>query len=254
MSQTIGFHRPLISAIHKGSQPALMGDCIALAATQYAMNAGAANNIKAVRDACLMSEKGKARTPAVGTLAALVLASMDAILQDAPAAGARSEGKGEERTPAVRQVIADAYGLNQRTAYVAAVDKAAAARRVKADERKEAAKEAAPAPTTEGAPVPEGSITVRPLVAADIAPSLALQALDTLSDVDLMVLASKHPTWAARIVACMALPAAAAGAAASQTIKRAQRAPKAPVASIEHDDIPAGAMAAAQVHATHAAA
>lgn len=222
---TLGFHRPLIAAVHKGQAPALVADCIALAAAQFAMNAGAANNIEAVRLACLTTEKHKARTPAAGTLAALVLSAMDSIKAHAEAAGAR-KAKDDKRAPDERQRIADAFGAGQRAAFVAAVDAAAAARKEAADKRaadKGAATPAAAASTGEGTSTTKEAATVNP---AELDPLVALQALGSLSDAELTVLAAKHADIARRVAACLTLPLAASGAAAAAVVTKARRAAK----------------------------
>jgi hypothetical protein len=225
---SVMFDRPLVAAVHKGQSSALVADCIARAASCYAMNAGAANNIEAVRTACLTTEKAKARTPAAGTLAALILGAMDAIKAGAEKAGARSKGKDEKRTPSERQALADAYAAERRQAFVLDVEAAAAARKEKADKR--AAEKGAAAPvagaTSEGADAatPKGAAQVNP---AELDALVALQALNTLSDSDLFALAAKHEGLARRVAACFALPLSAAGAAAGAVVNKA-KAPRKP--------------------------
>lgn len=268
MSHALGFHRPLIAAVHKGQAPVLVADSIALAASQYAMNAGAANNIEMVRTACLTTEKAKARTPAAGTLAAIILSAMDAIKAGAEKAGARSKGKDEKRSPSERQAVADAYGQEQRAAFVAAVDAAAAARKEKADKRA-AEKDAAAPAAGASAGTDEGATTKAPTRTAAVNPAelpaaIALQALATLSDAELMALAGgEHAELARRVAACLTLPLAVSGAAAAAVTKKAQRAARkgSPVApavdaseagalgAMAHALVTAGAAHADAVHA-----
>lgn len=213
----VNFSNVLRAAAHKGEHAALVADSVRDAATAYALNGGAKNLLQSVIDACNTTDKGKARTPAAGTLPAIILTHMHAIMRDAEGAGARPV-RGADID--ARKVAADAFGATVRGAFVADVEKAAAARRAAADARKDAVtgEKVSGAVAVGGAPAASSEkVTDSSNVQGD-----ALSALLSLSDADIAALATSNPEGVARIVAVWGMARAASGAVAAQAISSAK--------------------------------
>jgi hypothetical protein len=123
---TVSFVSVLSAAINKAEQPALVVAAVREAAEAFAKNGGAKGKIEHVRTVCTTTAAGKARTPAAGTMPALILSAMDAIMSGAAAAGARPA---KDADMAQREAAAAAFADGIVSAFVAARDGAAAARK-----------------------------------------------------------------------------------------------------------------------------
>lgn len=166
------FSPVLIASVHKSAAPALVADAIATAAEAYALSGGGKIKYQTIAAACLTTDKGKTRTPAAGTAAALIHASMLAILTRAEGAQARpNNGTKEDRA-----TRADDFGATIRAEYVASVDAAKVARSAL-----HKVAPAAPAATPEGSAEKIVSDPNKKVVAGDLAPSVALASVAALS-------------------------------------------------------------------------
>lgn len=172
------FSPVLVSAVHKSTVPTLWADAVATAAEKYASNAGAKNLISPIIAACTTTDKGKARTPAAGTVAALVHSAMSLILATAESAGARpGQGTDTERTER-----AAAFAESVRASYVASVETAALARKAAAETRKAAMPPiAADGTGKDGANI---DTTNPAFLAANLPASIALAALASVESIE----------------------------------------------------------------------
>lgn len=123
---TVSFVSVLSAAINKAEQPALVVAAVREAAEAFAKNGGAKGKIEHVRTVCTTTAAGKVRTPAAGTMPALILSAMDAIMSGAAAAGARPA---KDADMVQREEAAAAFADGIVSAFVAARDGAAAARK-----------------------------------------------------------------------------------------------------------------------------
>ena len=122
----ISFVTVLSAAVNKAEQPALIVEAVRAAAEAFASNGGAKNKVQYVRDVCVTTPSGTPRTPAVGTMPALILSAMDSILSGAESAGARP-AKGADIKERAAKAAAFADGIV--AAFIAARDGAADARK-----------------------------------------------------------------------------------------------------------------------------
>lgn len=130
-----------LGAIAQGDKPAAVAaPLVTSIATAVAMNGGALNSLRHVITCAQTTRAGKPRTPAAGTVAALIVTIMQRIEREAPDSGAR-KGPEDARTPAQRQELAGAFGAAMAEAFLTSAAVAAEARKAKAAEAK-AAREA----------------------------------------------------------------------------------------------------------------
>lgn len=153
----ISFVTVLSAAINKGEQAALVAEAVRAAAESFALNGGAKNKVQYVKDVCVTTSSGKARTPAVGTMPALILSAMVSILEGAESAGARP-AKGADVKERAAKAAAFADGIV--SAFIAARDGAAAARKAA-----KATKDAEKAEKAEEADRQRVEVTTPPVVA-----------------------------------------------------------------------------------------
>ena len=223
----VNFSHVLRAAAHKGEQRQVIVDSVRDAAAAYAFNAGAKNLIMSVIDACQTTEKGKARTPAAGTVAALILGAMQTILTEGDTHAARAT-KGDTRTVEARRALSDEYGATAAERFEAAWTEATLDR----DEKRETAKQAkAKAAALAGG---RNADEVHTVTAAE-----GLARLFAMSETALQILCAERTDEARRVVAILsaelvaiderraaAAAAAAADVVASAAVSKAKRSRK----------------------------
>lgn len=155
----ISFVTVLSAAVNRAEQPALIVEAVRAAAEAFASNGGAKNKVQYVKDVCVTTPSGKPRTPAAGTMPALILSAMNSILEGAESAGARP-AKGADVKERAAKAAAFADGIV--AAFIASRDGAADARKAA-----KAAKDAEKVAKVEKADRQRIEVTTAPVVVAD---------------------------------------------------------------------------------------
>lgn len=175
MSHQVGYVSVLCAAVQSTLRFPLIVAAIGDAARAYSSNPGAQTSLDNIKQACTFTTKGKARTPAVGTLPACILASVTRIAQYAVDGPARlaPRGKDEDKeayesrkasTLTARRDASQAFAESECTAFEAEVAAGQRAREDKrAEDKRAAAADAvkvAPATDADGAPLMPPAPTV----------------------------------------------------------------------------------------------
>lgn len=213
---TVSFARVLVAHVHKDQAPALVADAIGEAAHAYALNGGAKNLIMSVITACQTTSTGKPRTPASGTVPALVLGAMGWILSEAEGAGARPKIAPDHDTRAARAIT---FAADIKARYTVARDEADEARKQKREQAKALKGEPVTTiDTTEGKDTQEGNApdNVKALAPVAVVDKVA-DMLASLNDDQIADLINAHGKAVSRLVNIAGAVAAVADVMANAT-------------------------------------